>query len=159
MPSNSTSDFNFPAEAMLRLDAAVGSLTVDELYFAAGTRLDALGPRFQVSAPQQVCVEQREVSCCFARMRFSEQGQPRTLCLRFDDGVLTGGSISLDDADIAFVDWDSYDSDKAYARHAAWLQRQLGDIDIAYQRYPWGNAGVGRSKSEDVFIYFHFGAD
>lgn len=50
--------------------------------------------------------------------------------------------------------WGSAEERRSY--HLRWLKNQLGKAITIDNEHPWGRSGVGRDKSDGVFIFMHY---
>lgn len=50
--------------------------------------------------------------------------------------------------------WGSAEERRSY--HLRWLKNQLGKSITTDNEHPWGHSGVGRDKSDGVFIFMHY---
>ncbi|KAF0813538.1 hypothetical protein IGB42_01889 [Andreprevotia sp. IGB-42] len=136
---------DYPAPA---IDPASGHVRLHDCLITPATQLSELPPDFArepIAQPGQQLV--------FAKRHWQNKGVAIEFSLRFEAGVLVSVFIALEPPEHQNLDSDAFyrSTDERYAWHQRWLGKQIGTAG----HFAWGNIGVARSKSEDVWVYLH----
>ncbi|WP_147436370.1 hypothetical protein [Acidovorax sp. 106] len=93
--------------------------------------------------------------CVFATAVHCEHETLFECTLRYENAQLVHATLCIEPQQFRDLPGDAfYESvDARYSYHLAWL-RAMGLPGSAYATVAWGVVGVGRGKSENVFIYW-----
>jgi hypothetical protein len=141
----------------LQIDPSNGHIFLDDIAITPKTTIDELKNSFVIGEQMIVSVGNKEVDCIFCTATLNLDGKEFSLSLRFESTVLVSAFIDISDPAIPVAtDDEFYGSIETRTNlHQHWLDKQLGKRTGGFSEFEWGSAGVGRDKSENVFIFIH----
>ena len=143
-------------DAILTINPENGQITLPDCLIHLAIKESSLPTRF-LRTHQIVQILGRAVECTFATASQNIENVTTEITLRFEEGVLDSMFLSLTPPEFENLNDDDFynSSDSRYEFHSRWLQRQFGKKIPRHNDFSWRAIGVGRDKSENVFIYFY----
>lgn len=137
------------------MDAATGRLACGGWSVSLHSPLDDL-PRVFERRDGVVYRDGVQWPCVFATAVHWEQETQFDVGLLYEKAKLVRVSLGIEPPQFRDLPGDAFyeSADARYDFHKAWLQG-MGLPGSAYARVAWGVVGVGRDKSENVFIYLN----
>jgi hypothetical protein len=135
------------------LDPESGCITFGGQVIPLASKLTELAPFFD-RVEVQAHVEGKIVPCVIASGVLDECGVKFNLGLRYEKNRLVSASLTVWPKQFQDLQDDAfYESvDARYSYHEKWMADR-GMPAGGYTAMPWGVVGVGRDKSENVFIF------
>lgn len=143
------------ASPSVAINPTTGRLTFGNGSVSLNSPLDDLAPVFE-RRDGVVYRDGAQWPCVFATAVHWEQGTRFDFSLLYENAKLVRVSLCMEPPQFRDLPGDAfYESvDARYAYHQAWLQSMRLQAS-AYTKVEWGVVGVGRDKSENVFIYLN----
>lgn len=139
------------------IDNKTGLVNLDGFKINPSTKTNELPAYFELGNEEETKFLNKTVHFLFATTSFSEGSLLIKMELRFEQQVLVSIFIKVTDENIKYKNDNEWygSSGEREKLHIKWLKNHMNWDQELSTIYKWGVIGIGKDKSESVFIYLH----